>query len=106
MAERKLSLHALRARYPNYEMVKARFDLNEKLDLGAIFEHLKTKYRREKINTEDGLRIDFDNGWIHLRPSNTEPIIRLYAESRHETIAQNLTEKIMQDIRDMRPQTQ
>ncbi|MFN4079260.1 MAG: phosphoglucosamine mutase [Saprospiraceae bacterium] len=104
LAERKISLHALRARYPNYEMIKSRFDLNEKLNLDAIFDHLKTKYRREKINTEDGLRIDFDNGWIHLRPSNTEPIIRLYAESKNETIAHNLTEKIIQDIRDMRVQ--
>lgn len=101
LAERRLSLHSLRARYPNYEMVKSRFDLSERLNLDAIFAHLKTKYRREKLNTEDGLRIDFDNGWIHLRPSNTEPIIRLYAESQHETIARSLTEKIMQDIREI-----
>lgn len=101
LAERKLSLHSLRTRYPNYEMVKSRFDLSERLNLDAIFAHLKTKYRREKLNTEDGLRIDFDNGWIHLRPSNTEPIIRLYAESQHETIARSLTEKIMQDIREI-----
>ena len=60
------------------------------------------KYRNERINREDGLKIDFEDGWVHLRPSNTEPIIRIYSESASEVVANNLAKKIMQDIQEMR----
>ena len=58
----------------------------------------KKKYKRNPINTEDGLKIEFDNDWVHLRTSNTEPIIRIYAESNFETTARNIATRLMQDI--------
>ena len=66
-----------------------------------IFEQIKKKYSKHPINTEDGLRIDFDNDWVHLRTSNTEPIIRIYSESSTETTANNIAKRIMADIKEM-----
>jgi phosphomannomutase len=70
--------------------------------LDKVFNHLKAKYHREQINTEDGLKIDFEDGWVHLRPSNTEPIIRVYSESHSAVIAGNLAKKIISDIGDIK----
>ena len=61
---------------------------------------IKKKYKKNPINTEDGLKIEFENDWVHLRTSNTEPIIRIYAESNFETTAANIAQKLMQDIRE------
>ena len=65
-----------------------------------VFEKIKTKYKSHPINTEDGLKIEFDNDWVHLRTSNTEPIIRIYAESNFETTANNIALRIMKDIKE------
>jgi phosphomannomutase len=65
-------------------------------------ESLTLKYQKEKINTTDGLRIDFDGAWVHMRPSNTEPIVRIIAEAESLNIAQNLVNKIMSDVNDIR----
>ena len=62
---------------------------------------IKKKYKKQPINTEDGLRIDFDSDWVHLRTSNTEPIIRIYSESGSETTANNIAKRIMADIKEM-----
>jgi phosphomannomutase len=70
------------------------------LDVNAIFDKIKTKYKNNPINTEDGLKIEFDNDWVHLRTSNTEPIIRIYAESSFETTANNIARRLMQDIKE------
>jgi phosphomannomutase len=64
-------------------------------------EEIKTKYERYPINTEDGVKINFDKEWVHLRKSNTEPIIRIYAESEFETTASNLADKIIRDIKEL-----
>ena len=61
---------------------------------------IKKKYKNNPINTEDGLKIEFDTDWVHLRTSNTEPIIRIYAESNFETTANNIAKRLMQDIRE------
>jgi phosphomannomutase len=66
-----------------------------------IFEEIKNKYKKQPINTEDGIRIEFDNNWVHLRTSNTEPIIRIYSESETETTANNIAKRIMEDIKEM-----
>ncbi len=95
-------ISTLRARYPDYQMVKNKMELTADINLKAIFEQLSHKYRNEKINTEDGLKIDFEEGWVHLRPSNTEPIIRIYSESSSAVIANNLAKKIMSDIIELR----
>ncbi len=79
-------------------MAKTKIARTPDIDLEKIFTALKEKYQREKINTEDGLKIDFEQGWVHLRPSNTEPIIRVYSESNSEVIAANLAKKIIADI--------
>ena len=70
------------------------------VNVESIFEKIKQKYRNHPTNSEDGLKIEFDNDWVHLRTSNTEPIIRIYAESSYETTANNIAMRLMQDIRE------
>ena len=94
----KQKISTLRKTYPDYQMAKTKIARTPDIDLEKIFTALKEKYQREKINTEDGLKIDFEQGWVHLRPSNTEPIIRVYSESNSEVIAANLAKKIIADI--------
>ena len=91
----------LRRTYPSYCISKNKITLDETVDLDDIFEKLGQKYKSQPLNTIDGLKIEFDTDWIHLRRSNTEPIIRIYAESQTETIANNLAMKIKQDISDL-----
>lgn len=91
----------LRNTYPNYFISKNKIELGEDVDVKSIFAQIKEKYANQPINTEDGLRIDFDNNWVHLRTSNTEPIIRIYSESESETAANSLAQHIMTDIRAM-----
>ena len=83
-------------------MAKTKLERTADIDLEKIFVALKAKYHREQINTEDGLKIDFEDGWVHLRPSNTEPIIRVYSESHSAVIAENLAKKIIADIGGMK----
>jgi phosphomannomutase len=66
----------------------------------SIFDKIKKKYKNHPVNTEDGLKIEFDNDWVHLRTSNTEPIIRIYAESDFEMKANNIALRLMQDIKE------
>jgi phosphomannomutase len=65
-----------------------------------VFEKIKKKYKKNPVNTEDGLKIEFDGDWVHLRSSNTEPIIRIYAESDFETKANNIAMQLMRDIKE------
>lgn len=96
------AISTLRQTYPDYRMAKTKIERTPDIDLEKIFVALQEKYHNEQINTEDGLKIDFESGWVHLRPSNTEPIIRVYAESTSAVIAENLARKIMQDIQALR----
>lgn len=98
LAQSGKQISTLRKTYPEYYMAKTKLALTPELDLQKIFAALQEKYHREEINREDGLKIDFADGWVHLRPSNTEPIIRIYSESHSDVIAQNLARKIMADI--------
>ncbi len=91
----------LRATYPNYYISKNKIELTAEINVDKILEGIQTKYQRQPINTIDGVKIEFDREWVHLRKSNTEPIIRIYAESQSQTTAQNLAEKIIFDIKDM-----
>ena len=95
-------ISTLRKTYPDYQMSKTKLDRTPDIDLEKIFAGLQEKYRNEQINTEDGLKIDFESGWVHLRPSNTEAIIRVYSESNSEVIANNLAKKIISDIQALR----
>jgi phosphomannomutase len=95
------SIKALRGTYPDYFISKNKIELDEKTDVKAIFKKIKEKYKKQPINTEDGLKIEFDKDWVHLRTSNTEPIIRIYSESVNETTANNIAKRIMEDIKEM-----
>jgi phosphomannomutase len=95
----------LRRTYPNYYMSKNKIELTEGIDIKYIFTGIQEKYKNQPINTEDGLKIDFDNEWVHLRTSNTEPIIRIYTESTSETTANNIAKKIMMDISELMKET-
>jgi phosphomannomutase len=101
LAETGLSASALRATYPNYRMSKNKAELQAGTDVDGILDKIQKKYKKQPINTIDGVKIEFDNDWVHLRKSNTEPIIRIYAESASLTTAENLTKKILQDIGDL-----
>lgn len=92
---------ALRRTYPDYFISKNKIELGEEVDVKAIFEKIRKKYNKQPINTEDGLKIEFDTDWVHLRTSNTEPIIRIYSESNTETTANNIAKRIMEDIKEM-----
>ncbi len=101
LAKSGKTVRGLRSTYPNYFISKNKIELGEDVNVKHIFEQIKTKYSKQPINTEDGLRIDFDSDWVHLRTSNTEPIIRIYSESGSETTANNIAKRIMEDIREM-----
>jgi phosphomannomutase len=98
LAREQKSIRQLRNTYPDYFMSKNKIELKEGISLKEIYTDLLEKYKNYPVNTEDGLRIDFENDWVHLRSSNTEPIIRIYSESNLEASADNIAKKIMQDI--------
>lgn len=92
------SMHSLRAQYPKYVISKNKIQLEPGMDLANIIQKIKEKYAQYPQNTIDGLRIDIDQDWVHLRGSNTEPIIRIYAESSTEKTANNIAQKMQNDI--------
>ncbi len=100
LANSKKSIKQLRNTYPDYFISKNKIELDKGVNVNNIFEKIKTKYKNHPINTDDGLKIEFDNDWVHLRTSNTEPIIRIYAESNFETTANNIAMRIMKDIKE------
>jgi phosphomannomutase len=100
LSNHKNGMKSFRARYPDYFISKNKIELNNNVNVEEIFEQIRKKYKKQPINTEDGLKIEFDSDWVHLRTSNTEPIIRIYAESNFETTAKNIAVRLMQDIRE------
>ena len=100
LANHKNGMRSLRAQYPDYFIAKKKIELEEGIDVKSIFDKIKRKYKNQPVNTEDGLKIEFDNDWVHLRTSNTEPIIRIYSESNFETTANNIAIRLMQDIKE------
>jgi len=101
LAEFDKPVSYLRRSYPNYAISKNKIQLTPDLDLDYLFSELKKQYHREQLNETDGLKIDLEVGWIHLRKSNTEPIIRIYTEGDSQVIAENLATKIKADIQDI-----
>jgi phosphomannomutase len=100
LAKEKKSVKQLRNTYPDYFMSKNKIELEQGFDVKKIFDDIKKKYKKNPINNEDGLKIEFENDWVHLRTSNTEPIIRIYSESNFETTADNIAKRLMQDIKE------
>jgi len=98
----KKGLKSFRGNYPDYFISKNKIELENDVNVPAIFDKIKSKYKNNPINTEDGLKIEFDTDWVHLRTSNTEPIIRIYAESNFETTANNIAKRLMADIKELK----
>ncbi len=88
----------LRATYPNYVIAKKKLDLDTSANIDKLFDQIGEKYANYDVNTEDGVKITFDKDWVHLRRSNTEPIIRIYAESTSETSSENIANQLMKDL--------
>jgi phosphomannomutase len=89
----------LRESYPDYTIAKKKIELTPDINIDLLMKQVKEKYKKQPINEVDGLKIEFDKEWVHLRRSNTEPIIRIYAESQSETTANNLAEKLISDMK-------
>lgn len=101
LAHKKCTASELRATFPNYFIAKNRIDLTPSTDIDAILEKVKKMYASEKITDIDGVKIDFPDKWVHLRKSNTEPIIRVYSEAATMEEADALGKKLMQVVYDM-----
>lgn len=94
LAQKKVSCSQLRSSYPEYVISKNKISLNEGMNVDLILSKVKEEFRNEKTDTRDGVKIDFEQGWVHLRKSNTEPIIRIYAEHRSRQEAEILAETV------------
>lgn len=103
LAKSKMKASALRKSYPAYFISKNKIELTPQINVDEVLVKMKAKYQNEKINLIDGVKIDFEKEkeWVHLRKSNTEPIIRIYAESQSESKADELANKIISDIKNI-----
>lgn len=99
MAERGGTVSELRDSYPSYFMSKKKIQLTPDLDVDGILTAMADKYKNEDITTIDGVKIDFPENWVHLRKSNTEPIIRIYTEAKSQSKADNLADRIIEEIK-------
>jgi len=95
------SVSMLRSTYPNYFISKNKIELTPQIDVDKVLVAIKEKYKDQPVNTIDGVKIEFNKEWVHLRKSNTEPIIRIYSESQSEATAGNLAKKIILDIKEI-----
>jgi phosphomannomutase len=98
MAETGLTCSQLRAKYPSYHISKNKIQLTEDTDTTQILNKLKERFKDYPLNTEDGVKIEFEQGWVHLRQSNTEPIIRIYSEGDNKEIAEDLAVQIRKEV--------
>ena len=101
LAHEKVSCKTLRDSYPSYFMSKNKIQLTPAIDVDNILESMAAKYANEDVNTIDGVKIDFAEEWIHLRKSNTEPIIRIYTEAKSQAAADALAERFIAEIKEL-----
>ncbi len=101
LAHKKMTVSALRASYPSYFMSKNKIELTPQIDVDGILMAMTKKYESQKITTIDGVKIDFENNWVHLRKSNTEPIIRIYTEAKTQNLADDLAQKTIEEIKEI-----
>ena len=99
LAKSKNKCSNLRSRFPEYVIAKKKMELTPEIDVDKVLEAVKNKFKNKDIITIDGVKIEFDHGWVHLRKSNTEPIIRIYAESRDINSANKLADQIIDEIK-------
>jgi len=98
LAERNCTLKELKATYPSYQMSKNKVLLEKNISADKIIERIANKYKEHEIDIQDGLKIDFPDSWVQLRKSNTEPILRIYAEAKTMEAAIMLADEIIADI--------
>jgi len=101
LAQAGVPISRLRKTYPDYHISKNKIELTPGLDVDEILDTIRQKYAKNPINTADGVKIEFDKEWVHLRKSNTEPIIRIYSESDTQATADYLANKIISDIKEV-----
>jgi len=101
LVERKVKVSELRSSYPSYFMSKKKITLQKGMDVDALLERMSKAYKNEKISTLDGVKIDFKDAWVHLRKSNTEPIIRVYTEAKSESDASSLADRFIEEIKQL-----
>jgi phosphomannomutase len=101
LAEKNMPVSVLRKSYPSYFMSKNKIQLTPNLDVDAILKEIESRYASVNITTIDGVKIDFTNSWVHLRKSNTEPIIRIYTEAKSQVEANELADKIIAEIKEI-----
>jgi len=101
LAEQRVKVSALRATYPNYFMSKKKIELVPGLDVDGILNSIASTYKNEDLTTIDGVKIDFEDSWVHLRKSNTEPIIRIYTEAPSQKEAEDLADRFIAEINDL-----
>ena len=101
LAEINISVSQLREEYPAYYMSKKKIELTPQLNVDAILKAMEERYSSEDISTIDGVKIDFAENWVHLRKSNTEPIIRIYTEAKSQDKADALAKNIMKEIKEI-----
>lgn len=101
LAERGISVSSLRKEYTSYYMSKKKIELTPQLDVDAILKEMETRYANEEVNTLDGVKIDFAENWVHLRKSNTEPIIRIYTEATSQEAADRLADEFINEIKEI-----
>jgi len=101
LAKSDMPMTRLRGKYPKYQISKNKISLTPEIDTGAILKDIQEKYKAHNVITIDGVKIEFEDSWVHLRKSNTEPIIRIYAEAETMSTADNLANKIIDDIREI-----
>ncbi len=100
LAKNKETCSQLRDRYPNFYISKNKIELSQEINVDLLLEKIQERYQQYPISTIDGVKIDFENEWVHLRKSNTEPIIRIYVESDAMTTAEYLANQILNDMRE------
>ena len=101
LAKENRPISHVKASYPNYTISKNKIQLTPEIDVNLILDRLKEKYKNQPINSVDGVKIEFDTEWVHLRKSNTEPIVRIYAEGNTQSVADSLVKKIKSDIKEL-----
>ena len=101
LAHKKMTVSALRNSYPTYTISKNKIELTPSIDVDSILSKMASKYSNYEVDTIDGVKIYIEKEWVHLRKSNTEPIIRIYSESATEQKANDLAEKIIGEIREL-----
>jgi len=101
LAEKNMKVSELRATYSAYFMAKEKIELTPAIDVDAVLKKMAKQYSNEEVSTIDGVKIDFPENWVHLRKSNTEPIIRVYTEAKSQKEADALAAKIISEIKDL-----